>query len=149
MKTTTDTPRTDAYNNNLGVVPADFARQLERELAASHAEVASLKRILENVEYGRDCVVEDRNLIDKELAEAKAEVERLTKSLQHTELWGSFEKQVEAQGEIKRLNANLRRAIEIAEIFAEWIGEYEGDDCGHDLRAELDQIKATLNQDNK
>lgn len=33
--TATDTPRTDAYNNSLGVVPAEFARELERELTTS------------------------------------------------------------------------------------------------------------------
>ena len=31
----TDTPRTDAESPNLWVVPAEFAKQLERELAAA------------------------------------------------------------------------------------------------------------------
>ena len=59
--TTTDTPRTDAYNNSLGVVPADFARQLEREL---------------NELWSR---------FDKQM-EAEAEVERLTEQLESTKL---------------------------------------------------------------
>jgi hypothetical protein len=47
--TTTDTPRTDANAvDHIGfyscaTVPASFARDLERELAASQAEVAELK----------------------------------------------------------------------------------------------------------
>ena len=36
---TTDTPRTDAYNNSLGIVPASFARELERELDESKADL--------------------------------------------------------------------------------------------------------------
>ena len=58
--TTTDTPRTDAYNNSLGVVPADFARQLEREL---------------NELWSR---------FDKQM-EAEAEVERLTGRMKEAE----------------------------------------------------------------
>jgi hypothetical protein len=46
---TTDTPRTDAYNNSLGVVPSDFARQIERELAASKAEVERLRKQLDEL----------------------------------------------------------------------------------------------------
>jgi chromosome segregation ATPase len=44
----TDTPRTDAYNNTLGVVPADFACQLERELNASQSEVERLQTLPES-----------------------------------------------------------------------------------------------------
>lgn len=78
VMTTTDTPRADAYNNTLGVVPADFARQLERELKASQ------EAYLQSIE--RD------DYLTQQLAEAKAEVERL--------------------------KANLRDAIEIAEGLA-------------------------------
>jgi len=46
MTTPTDTPRTDAYNNSLGVVPSDFARQIERELNESRADVERLRRQL-------------------------------------------------------------------------------------------------------
>jgi hypothetical protein len=48
---TTDTPQTTAaepqlYNNVGGWVRADFARQLERELSASKAEVERLGKLL-------------------------------------------------------------------------------------------------------
>jgi predicted RNase H-like nuclease (RuvC/YqgF family) len=72
----TETPRTDAYNNSLSVVPADFARQLERELAASEAEVERLKEELAAWDYGT------RAKREQERAEkAEAEVERLRKQL--------------------------------------------------------------------
>jgi hypothetical protein len=49
-----DTPRTDAaepqlHSNVGGWVRADFARELERELAASQAEVERLKRLLSDL----------------------------------------------------------------------------------------------------
>ena len=42
---TTDTPRTETYvlNPHPQAVPAEFARELERELNASQAEVARLR----------------------------------------------------------------------------------------------------------
>jgi regulator of replication initiation timing len=45
MNHTTDTPRTETYvlNPHPESVPAEFARELERELAASKAEVARLR----------------------------------------------------------------------------------------------------------
>jgi hypothetical protein len=59
-----DTPRTDAYGTAYGmVVPREFARTLERDLAARDAEVARLRTALEglltrfvsvaSLEYGR------------------------------------------------------------------------------------------------
>jgi hypothetical protein len=44
-KMTTDTPRTETYvlNPHPQAVPAEFARELERELNASQAEVARLR----------------------------------------------------------------------------------------------------------
>ncbi len=51
--TATDTPRTDAeiwdvvyHHKNEIVVDADFARELERELAASNADVERLRQLL-------------------------------------------------------------------------------------------------------
>jgi hypothetical protein len=46
---TTDTPRTETYvlNPHPESVPAEFARELERELAASKAEVERLDQMVE------------------------------------------------------------------------------------------------------
>lgn len=38
-----DTPRTDAESPNLWVVPAEFAKQLKRELAAAQARILELR----------------------------------------------------------------------------------------------------------
>jgi DNA repair exonuclease SbcCD ATPase subunit len=72
-----DTPRTDAAEPQLrsnagGWVRADFARELERELNASQAEVEELQQ------QKRNCIeILDDDAI--EIAELKAEVERLSK----------------------------------------------------------------------
>jgi hypothetical protein len=50
-----------------------------------------------------------------------------------------------AEAEVKRLKANLRRAVEIAEDFLP--SGYDGYD--ETIRTELDQIKATLNPTEK
>ena len=51
---TTSTPRTDANAGCLidseEVVPADFARELERELAAERAKVRTLREACERIE---------------------------------------------------------------------------------------------------
>ena len=54
--TTTDTPRTDAATELYGqspfrevAVPVAFAEEIERELAASKAEVERLKKALESI----------------------------------------------------------------------------------------------------
>jgi hypothetical protein len=68
-----DTPRTDSaepqlHSNKGGWVRADFARELERELAASQAEVEELQQ------QKRNCIeIIDDDAI--EIAELKAEVE--------------------------------------------------------------------------
>lgn len=45
-----DTPRTDAESPNLWVVPAEFAKQLERELAAAIKERDALKQRVAELE---------------------------------------------------------------------------------------------------
>jgi len=93
-----DTPRTDAAASTmvaphglesqswevLEVVPADFARQLERELAEARAEGLEQARLLGmggerecalRGEVGRVCA--ENSLLRAELVEARAEVERL------------------------------------------------------------------------
>jgi DNA repair exonuclease SbcCD ATPase subunit len=78
---TTDTPRTDSaepqlHSNKGGWVRADFARELERELAASQAEVEELQQ------QKRNCIeIIDDDTIEK--SELKAEVERLKKQLKN------------------------------------------------------------------
>ena len=44
-----DTPRTDAESPNLWVVPAEFAKQLERELAAAKAALAEARRMISEI----------------------------------------------------------------------------------------------------
>ena len=70
------------------VVDKDFARQLELELAISlenqckaQAEVERLNKTLENTRISRDTMIEDRNLLDQELAASQAEVDRLKAQL--------------------------------------------------------------------
>jgi chromosome segregation ATPase len=63
----------------------------------AEAEVARLNNTLENTRISRDTMIEDRNLLDQELAASKAEVERL--------------------------RSQLNRAVEIAERFQQVEGE--------------------------
>jgi multidrug resistance efflux pump len=70
------------------VVDKDFARQLEIELAISlenqckaQAEVERLNNTLENTRISRATIIEDRNLLDQELAASKAEVKEIRAAL--------------------------------------------------------------------
>ena len=81
---TTDTPRTDAaepqlHSNVGGWVRADFARELEQELAASKAEVERLTKELADWDYGTRAKREQ-----DARKKAEAEVERLGKLLFET-----------------------------------------------------------------
>jgi hypothetical protein len=98
---TTQTPRTDAEESNAYIYVSgldaedvqkayDFSRQLERELNASKAEVERLNQHIKT-----------QNLIAREEA----------KTLQRWKEWGMTH---EEKG--KQLEANLRRAIEIADV---------------------------------
>ena len=51
------------------------------EIDKAEAEVERLNNILENVTESRDIMIEDRNLLDQELAASKAEVARLRELL--------------------------------------------------------------------
>ena len=121
-KSTTDTPRTDAeiwdvvyHHKDEIVVDADFARELERELAETKAEV----------EFWKDKAHE------AEASEGKheAEVERLRGSLRDQER------------SLGTSQFYLARAIEIAEI----VGWTQNVAYLSELRAELDELKTTLN----
>jgi hypothetical protein len=99
-----DTPRTDAaaFSSRDPLELMQTSQQLERELKA---EIAN-----------REKCCRDGNRISDELFDtqlklkkADAEVVRLTESLKHTELWGSFEKAVTAQLEITELKAEVER----------------------------------------
>lgn len=137
MNPTTDTPRTEAYVLNAlpEAVPAEWARQLERELNAhkkdalkgleladewaekcvkAEAEVKMLNNILENTRMSRDTMIEDRNLTDQELDASKAEVERLDKERREISrelhLWemGMYHKP-KMQAKIDELKAEVER----------------------------------------
>jgi ribosome-binding ATPase YchF (GTP1/OBG family) len=76
---TTDTPLTDSAKVDKGgmtFVWAEFAQELERELAASQAEVARLKKELDAWDYGTRAKREQ-----EARKKAEAEVERLKESL--------------------------------------------------------------------
>jgi len=120
---TTYTPRTDAaepqlHSNVGGWVRADFARQLERELAVS---------------------------LENEL-KTQAEVERLTKELAAWD-YGTRAKREQdarkkAESEVERLKSQLKRAMEIAEMFRQVKGLHYQCNCAMcqllgDLKGEL------------
>ena len=130
---TTDTPRTDAVSFS-SLIPLELmktSQQLERELAASKAEVEQCKR--------------DNGIIITAFA------------LRNSKL----------KFDIERLKTDLRRSIKIADVLRSGGSracrelhhskrdqhEY-GEVCPVEERlekaeSELDQLKATLNQDNK
>ena len=54
----------------MGVVPAVYVRELERELAEARAEI-------ENKQYTITCASEENQQLQEQLAEARAEIERL------------------------------------------------------------------------
>ena len=114
-----DTPRTDAKSvDHIGfyscaTVTSDFARQLERELAVSlenqckaQAEVERLNNTLENTRISRATIIEDRNLLDQELAASKAEVERLKKELDAWDYGTRAKREQEAR---KKAEAEVER----------------------------------------
>jgi colicin import membrane protein len=175
---TTDTPRTDAARLKLG-------QELERELKASKAEVARLQNeldatcnaeelrqeretrkraeaevarlnnILENTRMSRDTMIEDRNLLDQELAASQAEVERLKRELDAWDYGTRAKREQEArkkaEAEVERLRSQLARSVEIAETACKYLDTggwnedemYSGKD-GWVTETEIDEVCATL-----
>ena len=87
--TMSDTPRTDALLNNKEVVVdcafLDFARQLERELAAKDAGIASMRAQLRDAdkEMLRFHRLEDELTVKyAELADAKTTIANMTEALE-------------------------------------------------------------------
>jgi chromosome segregation ATPase len=141
---TTDTPRTDAARLKLG-------QELERELKASKAEVARLQNeldatcnaeelrqeretrkraeaevarlnnILENTRMSRDTMIEDRNLLDQELAASQAEVERLKKELAAWDYGTRAEREQKraekAEAEVERLKEAMLSCLHITNCY--------------------------------
>lgn len=83
-----ETPRTDALafmgSLNAGevVVPVNFARQLEAELAEARAEIERLVSEIENKQYTITCADEENQQLKESLAEARAEIERKDKLIE-------------------------------------------------------------------
>jgi len=110
----TDTPRTDAAEPQLhshlgGWVRADFAREIELELAASQAQSHGMSR---------------------RVVEAEMKLEIANKDLRASE------------AEVERLRTQLKRAIEIAEMFSQVKGLHYRCNCAMcqllgDLKREL------------
>ena len=124
MNPDTTTPRTDSELNktwkgmHAAYVPMGFARQLELELTEAKAEVARLRELVESVRQGSKTLFAIKDMLLEEAEEFRAE--------------------------LSATKTNLRRAVEIAELFYKhtltpW----------DDIRAELDAIKATLNHETK
>ena len=127
MNSQTDTPRTDAIahycrvgipitgideNDILSVyVPIINARELERELAASKAEVADLKQALEIANRSAD------DLLDWKISNCTL------------------------RAEVERLRANLRRAVEIAVNLSYDYADTEYDDELDLIKATFNQEK--------
>lgn len=188
---TTDTPRTDAKSvDHIGfyscaTVTSDFARQLERELAISlenqcksQAEVARLNNTLENTRISRDTIIEDRNLLDQELAASKAEVEHIKTLLKDipavhintlrgniaTLSWDSYEhilgphpcrdRAEKAEAEVAKLNHQLLKTesdlLQSQDINSFLDAEFRIA-CKRSEKAEeeLAEIKETLNPEDK
>lgn len=80
---TPDTPRADACPHCGGTKWLGSVRcqaclpEYMPNIRELQAEVKMLKNILENTRESRDTMIEDRNLLDQELKESKAEVKRL------------------------------------------------------------------------
>jgi hypothetical protein len=116
--------------------------ELEVENEKLKAEVERLKVTVEtqNLLSREEAKIPQRWMTEEE-AENKAEAEL-------KELFVRFDKQMEAEAEVERLRANLRRAIEIAEEF--WDNQKQAVLVYHqELADELGQLKATFNQEKK
>ena len=89
---TTDTPRTDAEITRVGIdgdgdayLHADFARELERELSASQAEVERLKKELADWDYGTRAKREQERAEKAEDEELESELKKI-KSTPHRQM---------------------------------------------------------------
>ncbi len=116
-------------------VHADVCAEIERELAVTkkllYATRKDVGKGLELAdEWAAKCVKAEGN--HAVLWEAVKQEQDLRKKL---------------QAEVERLRANLRRAIEIAEVLDYHHAPYT--DKYYNLWDQLDALKATLNQDNK
>lgn len=125
----TTTPRTDAESE--GNYFSDSPRvnaliiELRKPSNADRTDMISLARDLE-----------------RELTEAKAEVERLQKELDAWDYGTRAKREQEAR---KKSEANLRRAVEIAEEIRRWTILSDNREDMEKLRDELDELKANLN----
>lgn len=123
MNHETDTPRTDAYNNTLGVVPADFARGLELELTASNAEVERLTKEGElyraaNSDVKR--IAEERNKAEAEVNKVNHQLLKAENDLLQSQDINSFldtefriacKRAERAEAEVERLKEKLKHAV--------------------------------------
>ena len=106
---TTDTPRTDAYNNSLGVVPASFSRQLERELTETREWLDERYKALSEA--------------DQRAEKAEGEVERLNGLLSdlliltEKQYWNSTNYKQIKIGKIAGERTYLCHEIEVSNIW--------------------------------
>lgn len=129
---TTDTPRTDA---------AWKVTTFSSALLEHDGEVCNEIHCASPDEA--ECLVELLNEMTAAHQKLEAEVESF---------WSRFDRQMKAEAEVERLRANLRRAIEIAEDSNDSLMDWDENsrcEVQKKNRAELDQLEATLNQDNK
>jgi Skp family chaperone for outer membrane proteins len=111
----TDTPRTETYvlNPHPESVPAEFAREIERELAASKAEV---ERLLERAENAEADLIRTQIEMQLDLDKSEEEVERLKKELAAWDYGNRAEREQKraekAEEEVERLREQLAKAHE-------------------------------------
>ena len=136
----------------------EIVQEWKHENIKTEIEKGKLEEKLASLQEAYLKSVERDNYLTEECFESKAEVERLTESLKHAELWGSFEKQVTAQLEIKelkaeveRLRSQLKRAVEIAETSCRYlnIGGWNEDEIhsgkdGWVTETEINEVCASL-----
>jgi DNA repair exonuclease SbcCD ATPase subunit len=138
---TTDTPRTDAasFSSRDPLELLKTSQQLERELAASQAEVARLQK-----ELDATCNAEELRQERETRKRAETEVERLKEELDDWD-YGTRAKREQTRAE--KAEAEL---AEIKETYASIVQQPHFDErevhcsCVPALRAEVERLKAQL-----
>lgn len=144
--TSTDTPRTECYvlNPHGPCVSAEFARELERELAEAKQWLNERYKALSEADdraEKAEAEVERLHAKNEKLAEDLTRADSLVR--QSDLMWRK------AEAEVERLRATLRRAIEIAEDSTDSLMDWDENRRSETQRKNYAKLEATLNQGNK
>jgi hypothetical protein len=71
-----DTPRTDEISRGYLSVPVEWAKTLERELAEAREDAANQRRLADLALAHRDAIIEERDILERELSEMRKTAER-------------------------------------------------------------------------